>query len=42
MAVLLIPGGVAGERGADTDQILKELGRSPAAIADLRADGIVK
>ncbi|MCY3893310.1 MAG: CoA transferase [Acidimicrobiaceae bacterium] len=32
----------AVERGADTDQILKELGRSPAAIADLRADGIVK
>ena len=32
----------AVERGADTDQILIELGRTPDAIAELRAAGIVK
>ena len=43
----LIAGGVpelrpAVERGADTDAILTELGRSTDAIAELRAAGIVK
>ena len=32
----------AVERGADTDQILAELGRTPDAIAELRSAGVVK
>ncbi|WP_419554548.1 hypothetical protein [Candidatus Poriferisodalis sp.] len=31
----------AVERGADTDAILTELGRTPETIAELRAAGIV-
>ncbi|HEX5496494.1 MAG TPA: CaiB/BaiF CoA-transferase family protein [Mycobacteriales bacterium] len=35
------PGDLPGRLGADTDEVLAGLGRSPAQIADLRARGVV-